>query len=67
MPGTGAVQIAVAVCAVAAAVCALTAAYVYLRGTGDPVRDDRNARRWLVGTAVLGFAAIALRFISLLV
>lgn len=46
----------------AAAACAMTAAYVYLRPGDDPVHAERIARRWLVATAILGFAAICLRF-----
>lgn len=55
-----------AVLAVGATGCALSAAYVYLRGTGNHVRDERNARRWLVATAVLGVGAVVLRFVLLL-
>ncbi|WP_431817417.1 hypothetical protein [Gordonia jacobaea] len=54
---------------VAASGCALAAAYVYLHE--NPKRDniarDRLARRWLIATAVLGFAVVLLRFIWLLV
>ena len=54
---------------VAASACALAAAYVYLRE--NPKRDniarDRLARRWLVATAVLGFAVVLMRFVWLLV
>lgn len=53
---------------VAASACALVAAYVYLHE--DPQRDnvtrDRRARRWLLATAILGFAVIFTRFIWLL-
>lgn len=50
----------------AAAVCAFTAAYVYLRGPGDRLRNERLARRWLAATAVLGVSAIVCRFLMLL-
>ena len=46
----------------AAAGCAMTAAYVYLRPGDDHVRAERLARRWLIATAVLGVAALCLRF-----
>ncbi|MFC9979328.1 hypothetical protein [Gordonia sp. NPDC127522] len=46
----------------AAAGCAMAAAYVYLRPGDDHVRAERLARRWLIGTAVLGVTALCLRF-----
>ena len=54
---------------VAASACALAAAYVYLHE--NPKRDnitrDRLARRWLIATAILGFAVVLMRFVWLLV
>ncbi|MGV9714281.1 hypothetical protein ACWDTI_26890 [Gordonia sp. NPDC003424] len=62
LSGTGVMLILILALGAAAAGCALIAAYVYLRGSGNPVRDERTARRWLVGTAVFGVSALVLRF-----
>ena len=53
---------------VSASACALVAAYVYLHEgpQRDNVTRDRRARRWLLATAILGFAVIFTRFIWLL-
>ncbi|MDY6811048.1 MAG: hypothetical protein SW127_18885 [Actinomycetota bacterium] len=50
----------------AATACAVAAAYVYLRPGRDRSAGDRLARRWLVATAILGFTAIGLRFVWVL-
>lgn len=51
---------------IAATGCAIAAAYVYLRPGRDRSAGDRLGKRWLVATAILGFTAIGLRFVWVL-